>query len=957
MIAGQMKKIFLLIASLLVVPMALANQAYQGSCTTGNTKVLTSGMASTNTLMASFPQCVVSVYIHGTIVLAPIYSDNANTPTPLANPYTATASGAFLFYAGSGEYDIVMSGGLNGGFPSPVTISDVTLGGSGGGGGGVAVFTAPTTSWPAWLVPTVTTPTTTPSLTVAASTIPNTALANSGITVGVGAGLAGGGAAALGGTVTLSTTPTLLSDVLQGATNCNIAGEYFYQPYSASCELITGSGVSLNPTTTQNVVQPSGSSLNVDTFNHMIYAQAGDTVPATPEAECAALSTTGCTYVVTIPQTISVTANHTTPTNLAFSIEPGGSWTLPSTTYTMTIGSGMLQGPQFGQIFYGTFTPSGFAALNGLNSDRPDWFPIPSGYMYPSVCAAVSALNQANGGYVYLNTELYRSGCEIPYPGNGSNVYANAPFNMVPNVHIIGTSRPDINSANTAMVGGSIIIGTMADHASGFQVENVGFDDGVTAFNQFFPTFTSLDSLFITGAVPYDSTHYPYLTGIAANNISCLGHTTTTADHCALFEDVSGARITNVHSVMHEFGVVLKGINSLVDQVDASGHSAASVYDRGETYSPSLNSTLSNIHAHYLTTPGDTSGIWVDADTGPNQGVHLSNNTADGTSVGLVLGGNAGALSDVDSTNFTYNGETSPAGCITVLGTTSNVFRVSITNWTCNNVTSGFYDALGVSDLTLSNGRVTQGTTEAVYLTQPATINGLTTTYVTGADVDQTGGSPAFVAAINDTTRSAPSFTGPVEYANLGAPTYVTTALASNGFEASGLYSTYTANTSLFNESAGTNYIDSIGANGTTYGQFNLRGIASGAPSGYVQDFLKSSGTGNWTALGTLAWGGGSAIASSNSVCQSSGTNCPISALRTTASIATGSVANLVCYSTGVTLPGITSSMTISISAETPVVGWMISAPAFETGAVVFQACNLTGASSSFTSIVNVTAF
>ena len=64
--------------------------------------------------------------------------------------------------------------------------------------GSVSSFAAPSASWPAWLVPTVTTPTSTPSLAVAASAIPNAALANSTTTVN-------GVSCALGGTCALPT--------------------------------------------------------------------------------------------------------------------------------------------------------------------------------------------------------------------------------------------------------------------------------------------------------------------------------------------------------------------------------------------------------------------------------------------------------------------------------------------------------------------------------------------------------------------------------------------------------------------------------------------------------------------------------------------------------------------------------------------------------------------------------
>lgn len=50
-------------------------------------------------------------------------------------------------------------------------------------GGSVTMFTAPAGSWPSWLVPTVTNASSTPNLAVAASAIPNSALANSSATV------------------------------------------------------------------------------------------------------------------------------------------------------------------------------------------------------------------------------------------------------------------------------------------------------------------------------------------------------------------------------------------------------------------------------------------------------------------------------------------------------------------------------------------------------------------------------------------------------------------------------------------------------------------------------------------------------------------------------------------------------------------------------------------------------
>jgi hypothetical protein len=70
----------------------------------------------------------------------------------------------------------------------------------GGGGGTGTVTSVATGTWPSWLTPTVMNATTIPIVTVAASPIPNTALANNATTVN-------GQSCALGGTCTITAAP------------------------------------------------------------------------------------------------------------------------------------------------------------------------------------------------------------------------------------------------------------------------------------------------------------------------------------------------------------------------------------------------------------------------------------------------------------------------------------------------------------------------------------------------------------------------------------------------------------------------------------------------------------------------------------------------------------------------------------------------------------------------------
>ena len=156
-------KLRIIMALLLLSGVAEAQYVkYQNWCENGGVQVITQGLASANYVQNSYPACTVTVYLHGTFSTASLYSDAGTTP--LTNPFTANAlssatPGAYGFYVIAGEYDIVLS---NGGFPSPITLFDVFIGGIGGGGGGgvsqvtvnsstlaplySAVFNAPTTT-------------------------------------------------------------------------------------------------------------------------------------------------------------------------------------------------------------------------------------------------------------------------------------------------------------------------------------------------------------------------------------------------------------------------------------------------------------------------------------------------------------------------------------------------------------------------------------------------------------------------------------------------------------------------------------------------------------------------------------------------------------------------------------------------------------------------------------------
>jgi len=144
-----MRPLRLLIAILALVTAASAADQYaryNGSCEQGGATVKTNGVVSSTKVQQSFPQCVVSVYLHGTTTLASIFGDSAGL-IPLANPFTATSTGVAAWYAPDGRYDVQYSGG---GIITPFAVGDISLCFTctgGGGGGNVPTQAPPFTFW------------------------------------------------------------------------------------------------------------------------------------------------------------------------------------------------------------------------------------------------------------------------------------------------------------------------------------------------------------------------------------------------------------------------------------------------------------------------------------------------------------------------------------------------------------------------------------------------------------------------------------------------------------------------------------------------------------------------------------------------------------------------------------------------------------------------------------------
>lgn len=116
--------------------------SYNGTCQIGGANVITPQVSvplvSSTLVQQSFPGCMVLVKLAGTSTNAALYS--TATGTSLANPFQADLiTGAFLFFAVTGFYDVQIYGA---GIVNPYVIPSVgiSLGGGGGGGGSLQLM-------------------------------------------------------------------------------------------------------------------------------------------------------------------------------------------------------------------------------------------------------------------------------------------------------------------------------------------------------------------------------------------------------------------------------------------------------------------------------------------------------------------------------------------------------------------------------------------------------------------------------------------------------------------------------------------------------------------------------------------------------------------------------------------------------------------------------------------------
>lgn len=164
------------------------------------------------------------------------------------------------------------------------------------------------------------------------------------------------------------------------------------------------------------------------------------------------------------------------------------------------------------------------------------------------------------------------------------------------NITIIGNRKPKANSNNTALEGGTIILGQFVLDGDNITLEKFGVDRGIAYSN------TYKSGLGGNGLV----VHSLSLTAIRRNiNVrDVIGLTrvgdfndTNAAFHAVLLEGLENGTSNNVTGVGGWYGVVLKVSNWTFDGLTGRNNDTASVYIKSNTYGPVANVVGANVVA------------------------------------------------------------------------------------------------------------------------------------------------------------------------------------------------------------------------------------------------------------------------------------------------------------------------------------------------------------------------
>lgn len=625
-----------------------------------------------------------------------------------------------------------------------------------------------------------------------------------------------------------------------------VPGTDYLVPLASANVLGSTSGGVLQAATSGQIVAALNTSptATLSTVLFPFYAQPGDTI-ASIESQCSAV----CTYIVAIPQTFSLTSNHTLSSNVNPVFLAAGKWTVNS--FALTI-PGHVDGTLTthfagsGSVKFGSQQPlvpvEWFGAV-------PDW----NGTTGTNNLTAIqAALNSVGAGQVLLQAAKYAISGTLSIGSSNVGIEGTVPGGVVAAAVTTPSSSVIINtsaSADTVDVAGSSASARVLYNA----FDHVALERSVAPSTN---TIAGLSLNYAAGTIieyvqSMDSARNFYYHSAPSFGIGITDHTWASWGYNGVTE-----------------GSANPLVGYYVDSADGQAENSLTIDESVATSSLSSavttyglyvqGSAVNDLDTYYFGSGTTSYGIYIDYN-GPNSGIgsqdlHFINSTLDGCYISCIFveGLMPGARASADFDGGWANAQSSSATIPTIqLFLTSGVSirGMQISN---NNATSpGIIFNQANSSLAVDNRFV--GTMGNDVLLESGSYN-----VVKGNSMTNT--STAAISAINASLHN-------VILGNMIGGDGGTIPTGIN-FDSSSQFNIGTTYDNAFSPTVTTPIVDPSGLNGGFFTANNLKG--SGSPTVAVQTAAGSgataslvTGSTDFTGAITLTTGTGPSASSS----------------------------------------------------------------------------------------------
>lgn len=355
---------------------------------------------------------------------------------------------------------------------------------------------------------------------------------------------------------------------------------------------------------------------------------------------------------------------------------------------------------------------TGANAITGLDIADPGWWGgRTSGAEFAN---AIGSLTNASGGTIIL----------------GLGTYATPGAVTTPNLQIVGSGMPSYNAGYTALVGGSIIQGTIQLEGNYNKIQNLGIDTGSA-----FQGASCTDGLDIANSLT------PGTTAIqrpVVRDVAVLLAAPSCSTHGLLIENTNFANISHVKAVYGFYGLVVKSSNATARDVWVCGNSSSSIYVKADA---AFSGNISNILIDGFTVDNScataAAGVLAEAQSATITGVtfdhgRVVNNT--GNAINIEGDSASFLLTDWNIDHFSSIN----AGGVGIF-MQSNTLRGNIDHAIIDSPFSqGVFSSSASFPLNISNTIVTNSTVGGFFLTSVTNGN----VEISNSQVIGSGGSP-----------------------------------------------------------------------------------------------------------------------------------------------------------------------------------------------------------------------